>query len=1071
MSPKHYLVFLALGAAALFQEEISNRHKQWRAPSSTADRGRETDAGVFSHFSGGGDSAPVEIAFARSKNQPFRYQTHTKPVRQDQDTQNIRLNIPLLDHSIVRRERIEFPLFGRRLNIVKKRAVERSDDDFTWHGAVDDDATSSVVFTVVDGHLFGVIQLDGRSYQVKNNEDGTYRVIRLSGMPVKPGDDVIVHQATAKASATRSDSGGSFGTNASMSSATGGPVIDVLVLYTEALAAREGSGLNAYLQNKIDIANAAYADSGVVGNMRLLKTERIDPSLESVLSEDVAIDNALNALVSDSSVQSRRDAAGADLVALARAYRGQNSCGLAFFSYSTDRNGNKTLLSDSAFSVIETGRWYYSPNTYYYCSDTTFAHETGHNLGGQHDRDHTQLEGFFSYSHGHDVPGEFATIMSYDSPEINFFSTPTISYNGMPIGVAEGKIDSADNVRTFNQTLSKASEFRTAPPMIDNDDDGIDDSRDNCPTVYNPAQTDVDNDGIGDACDTGDYDGDGLSDRDEVSAGTDPANPDSDGDGAPDGLDSDSLDSRYQGSAQGSASVDQTWSTIALPSLFTDPVVIVGPPSFHGRDPGVVRIKNVTANGFEATYQLRFQEWDYKDGAHASETIPHVVLETGRHSMPDGSIWEAGRYDQSGTGSPKTIFFSQAFAAPPELFLTVQTSNGGQAVTVRAKNVTAEGFDSALYEQQSLMDGHAAETVGYLAVFSPAGGGLANIGGRNRPYFLSREQVDERWHAVLSTALKVEEEQSLDNETGHVDETLSILGLGQQVFAQDISSNGGDPIALRQKPQEFPAPVEWGTANGITDRWRTIPLRRRYNDPVVVVKQGIPVGADLGVIRLRNVTAESFQVRFQEWDYLDGFHPAPERIHYLVAEQGVANMGGLSLQAGKLTTGNVYDTGQPENVVFADDFGAKLSGPPALLTGIMTSAGGDAVIARVGAVDTAGFTVSLQEQESKQDGHVGETIGWIAIGTGTGRTRDGRRLESLLIHTDHLGLNRLLTFILDRRQAVALGSLGSDVGPDPAVARQTRLGSDEVGYRVQEERSRDTETRHARESISVFVAE
>ncbi|HZE89556.1 MAG TPA: thrombospondin type 3 repeat-containing protein, partial [Verrucomicrobiae bacterium] len=40
-----------------------------------------------------------------------------------------------------------------------------------------------------------------------------------------------------------------------------------------------------------------------------------------------------------------------------------------------------------------------------------------------------------------------------------------------------------------------------APPGQDTDGDGFEDSVDDCPTVYNPAQTDTDGDGAGDACD------------------------------------------------------------------------------------------------------------------------------------------------------------------------------------------------------------------------------------------------------------------------------------------------------------------------------------------------------------------------------------------------------------------------------------------------------------------------------------------------------------------------------------------------------------------------------------------
>jgi hypothetical protein len=81
------------------------------------------------------------------------------------------------------------------------------------------------------------------------------------------------------------------------------------------------------------------------------------------------------------------------------------------------------------------------------------------------------------------------------------------------------------------------------------DFDGIPDYRDNCPTVYNPDQADLDGDGLGDVCDPDD-DNDGISDEfdncpliansdqvdadgDSIGNACDPVNdlPDADGDG------------------------------------------------------------------------------------------------------------------------------------------------------------------------------------------------------------------------------------------------------------------------------------------------------------------------------------------------------------------------------------------------------------------------------------------------------------------------------------------------------------------------------------------------------------
>ncbi len=68
------------------------------------------------------------------------------------------------------------------------------------------------------------------------------------------------------------------------------------------------------------------------------------------------------------------------------------------------------------------------------------------------------------------------------------------------------------------------------------------DSSDNCPTVSNSDQRDVNSNGIGDACDPADTDSDGFSDRTEYSTGYDPMDrcswpADINGDGFSDGTD------------------------------------------------------------------------------------------------------------------------------------------------------------------------------------------------------------------------------------------------------------------------------------------------------------------------------------------------------------------------------------------------------------------------------------------------------------------------------------------------------------------------------------------------------
>lgn len=520
--------------------------------------------------------------------------------------------------------------------------------------------------------------------------------------------------------------------------------------------------------------------------------------------------------------------------------------------------------------------------------------------------------------------------------------------------------------------------------------------------------------------------------------------------------------------AKGIAQADGDWTFVDAPSGLVDAVVITGPPTFHGADPGVVRLTNISDIGFE----LRFQEWDYRhrlfgDNAHAVEDIPYLVLEPGRHTMSDGSLWEVGTFDLGGTAAPLTVYFGMDFAKAPKLFLTVQTANGGQAVSVRARNVTGDGFETALFEEEALMDGHAVETIGYLAIDSPTGGGMIELSGVQVPYLLQSLNADERWSPVLSQRLKVEEERSSDNEIDHADETLHVLALGDQVFAQQVSHNGADTTALRRLEPTNDVPMEWGLVRGIDHSWQVLPFAKTYSNPILVAKAVSNRGGDPGVVRITDLSAIGARLRYEEWDYLDGKHWLAEDIFYVVSEAGEQNLGGLSVEADWLTTSKVGRAGQWEDIPFNTLFMAK----PVVLSSVMSANGADTVTTRVADLDPGGFSLAMDEQESKVDGHTIETLGWIAIEPGIATTSEGRSLWVASRRISSHPTTISYPAATGQRFPTVVSDVDSTNGLDPAFLRFANPTSVQIELKLAEEQSKDRETGHVPEEVGVFVGE
>ncbi|MGE0081814.1 MAG: S8 family serine peptidase [Thiohalomonadaceae bacterium] len=244
-------------------------------------------------------------------------------------------------------------------------------------------------------------------------------------------------------------------------------------------------------------------------------------------------------------------------------------------------------------------------------------------------------------------------------------------------------------------------------------------------------------------------------------------------------------------------SVNPKWREFSFAAAWPEiPVVFTTPPTMHGKDPGVVQVSGPGP----AAVSLRFGEWNYLEGAHAREDTAVLALPPGRWHMPDGSVWEVGRFTLADTLVWNRIPFTTGFGGMPHLFLTPQSNADTDTFTVRARRVSPSGFEVALLEEQARNDGHLPETIGYLAIHQPAETGVLPVGAQAIPYRLGRAEVNHRPTPVFDglASLQLQEERSFDTEVQHVPEQIDLLDLGERIFAQQVSSRARDTAALRR---------------------------------------------------------------------------------------------------------------------------------------------------------------------------------------------------------------------------------------------------------------------------------
>ena len=326
-----------------------------------------------------------------------------------------------------------------------------------WIGHLDGVEHSRVILVSRNDVVSGTVRWPGGLATISYAGDGLHVVDRIDAENLPPHQDPLAPPPDT-AGALESDDAGTTESGGPVSAAAGGPLIDLMIVYTERSRARYNptdggaDGIETRILNAVTDANDAYLNSGMSIQFRLVH-------MAQVAYDETSgnMNQSLNELTSTSDgqldeVHAWRDTYGADLVSLITEDGGY--CGIAWVMQNVGSG-----FQSHGFSVV-----------YSVCLPTqTLAHETGHNEGAMHDRANSSVAGAYPYSYGHRHPSNWYTIMAYSCSgcgRIDHFSNPDVLYGGVPTGI-DHDVDpnnSADNARTFNNTVSTVASFRASAP-------------------------------------------------------------------------------------------------------------------------------------------------------------------------------------------------------------------------------------------------------------------------------------------------------------------------------------------------------------------------------------------------------------------------------------------------------------------------------------------------------------------------------------------------------------------------------------------------------------------------------
>ncbi|MCH2244078.1 MAG: peptidase, partial [Crocosphaera sp.] len=255
-----------------------------------------------------------------------------------------------------------------------------------------------------------------------------------------------------------------------------------------------------------------------------------------------------------------------------------------------------------------------------------------------------------------------------------------------------------------------------------------------------------------------------------------------------------------------------------------NPVIFANPLSYNGPAPSIARITDIQSDRFS----VELQEPSNEDGTHAEETFSFLALEKGVWTLSDGTVIEVGTIDTNAIAGSywENITFDYDFTNAPIVLTQVQTDNDASFVKTRQNNITQDGFDLALEnDEANLNSGHGTETVAWVAISSGTGDWDGNtfMAGETGDYvteafytlnfgnafnkapkflgniasYYGSDPSGLRYQNLNNgnVEIKIEEDTSIDEEIIHITENVHFLAIeGTGTLTGSANTGNNDPL-------------------------------------------------------------------------------------------------------------------------------------------------------------------------------------------------------------------------------------------------------------------------------------